>query len=253
MRPWLVVAAALVFACSVTPRNVGVCVPGGSFSCVGADGCQGEQTCQPDGRGFGSCRCGTTSGTTGGMVPSCPAGCGTASSCIGGLCVCFEGGYAQCGTNDAGQPNCLDVTSDNENCGGCGVSCPSPGFVTSCVNGSCVCIAQLCWIPDGGFGCSDTAYDSTNCGGCAFALPPSGVSCGYGEVCNNSQCVCAKGFTACAPLAGSDAGYCAETSTDDKNCGGCGSCVCTMKHAYPPGYSNRGVASATSGRKEEPT
>ncbi len=172
---------------------------------------------------------GCSSGNGDGGQPACPGGCGPNSSCINAVCVCFDGGYAQCGTTDAGQPICPNILSDDNNCGGCGVACPQPGLLTSCENGSCACLLQTCPMADGGLGCYDTTSDFTNCGGCTFATPPSGVTCDFGQACFNSICSCANGFTSCPPLivpdGGTDAGYCADTTTDSQNCGTCGN-VC---------------------------
>lgn len=70
---------------------------------------------------------------------------------------------------------CTDVSTDPENCGGCGVRC-SPTFV--CQNGGCGCPAghTLCFD-----GCFDTATDPAHCGGCT-------VTCAPGSVCHNGQC-----------------------------------------------------------------
>ena len=94
------------------------------------------------------------------------------------------------------------------------------------------------------FGCTDTTSDPGNCGGCGFV-------CASGAFCSNSQCVsnppppgcgtvgCAPGYTCCGT-------FCADTTDDVNNCGGCGlecppqadQCVngqcCTAQTCGPP-------------------
>jgi hypothetical protein len=69
---------------------------------------------------------------------------------------------------------CVDLTSDYENCGGCNNICTS----SVCLGGTClVCSSEetVC-----GQQCVNTASDPDNCGGC-------GVPCSNG-LCSNSQC-----------------------------------------------------------------
>jgi hypothetical protein len=69
---------------------------------------------------------------------------------------------------------CIDVTSDPQNCGTCGNMCSSD----VCIDGAClVCapIEKVCSRQ-----CVNTGSNPDNCGGCDF-------SCGSG-LCSNSQC-----------------------------------------------------------------
>jgi hypothetical protein len=69
---------------------------------------------------------------------------------------------------------CVDLTSDYENCGGCNNICTSG----VCIGGACLnCSSEetVC-----GQQCINTASDPDNCGGC-------GVPCSNG-LCSNSQC-----------------------------------------------------------------
>lgn len=81
---------------------------------------------------------------------------------------------------------CRDLMTDEENCGGCGISC-SPGEI--CQAGLCVarCDSGETSCPDG---CHDLFYDSQNCGTC-------GNSCPVGLACNKS--VCAPVLTTAIP------------------------------------------------------
>ncbi len=90
-------------------------------------------------------------------------------------------------------PTCLDVLTDESNCGYCGNRCPTG---ETCINGSCFAGANCATAPansgcilDGGYGqcCGgqcvalDTRGDRENCGGC-------GMRCPLGDVCASGQC-----------------------------------------------------------------
>jgi hypothetical protein len=186
--------------------------------------------------------------------PQCDGGCGPNSSCVvvgtTASCVCYDGGYAQCGATDAGQPICVNTLSDDKNCGSCANVCPNPGLLTSCENGNCACLAQTCPMVDGGLGCYDTTSDFVNCGGCVFAGDTNAHTCVVGQACINSQCQCAPGYTPCAPLAmsdGGDAGYCADTTSNKENCGSCGNaCPHDQKCVQPtPGANGTCICDVT--------
>ncbi len=102
--------------------------------------------------------------------------------------------------------SCTAVARDIENCGACGVKCPT-GEVCSrglcaleCTGGTTKC----------GSGCVDTKSDGANCGAC-------GAPCASGEVCNGGKCstTCGAGTTQCGSS-------CVNAQTDQVNCGGCG-------------------------------
>jgi hypothetical protein len=81
---------------------------------------------------------------------------------------------------------CRDLMTDEDNCGGCGISC---GPDEICQTGLCVakCDTGKTSCPDG---CHDLFYDSQNCGTC-------GNSCPVGLTCNKS--VCAPALTTAIP------------------------------------------------------
>jgi hypothetical protein len=90
-------------------------------------------------------------------------GCGIAcdGTCTQGACVAFNIPYEPpCPGNEVMcSAQCVDITSDNNNCGGCDHSC----FDDTCQNGTCGCggTETMC---DGE--CVDTTTDNNNCGGC---------------------------------------------------------------------------------------
>src|SRR5579883_1162373 len=210
------------------PNNCGGCgtVCSAGKSCVAgscANVCGNETYCGGDG-GSGYCANTQTDNDNCGMCGNkCPQGevCGAgkcSNACGGGETLCQP---------DGGAPYCANTGSDNQNCGMCGNMC---GNGQVCQGGSCQngCVAPdggsetLC-APEGGAPyCANTESDNDNCGGC-------GVVCPQGQTCQNGGCVngCVGpdggAETLCTPDSGPP--YCADTSSDNNNCGGCGT-VC---------------------------
>jgi hypothetical protein len=195
-------------------------------SVVLSAGCSGGSTSTTSDGGS----CGANSTLCGGSCVSlqtdnanCGA-CGTACSagevCSQGKCgTSCGGGTTLCGTS------CADTKNDPNHCGGCGTKC-SAGQV--CSNGSCGTTCGTDQTFCGGDGgtpyCASTKTDNANCGGC-------GVTCGTGQVCVDSACSNSCGGdsdagteggpeTLCKPDGGTP--YCANTQSDNANCGGCG-------------------------------
>jgi hypothetical protein len=114
----------------------------------------------------------------------------------------------------ASTPYCANTTTDNDNCGACGVVCASG---KSCTGGKCelACGALATCTPDGGAAyCANTKADNDNCGAC-------GTKCPSGQVCSGGSCSQTCGsLTTCTPDGGTP--YGANTKTDDDNCGACG-------------------------------
>jgi hypothetical protein len=112
--------------------------------------------------------------------------------------------------------NCVDITADPANCGGCGKKCTGNEV---CSNGQCnpPCPSgqRYCKGEAGAGSCVTTTSDDANCGGC-------GKVCPAGQFCANGACSngCGQGQTRCTPEAG--AAYCASLKTDQANCGACG-------------------------------
>jgi hypothetical protein len=92
--------------------------------------------------------------------------------------------------------------------------CYFDGVEVDC--GGDVCL-DYCEDADGLLQCTDTGFDPYNCGAC-------GAEC-FDGVCNGGVCEAAgfacedSGLTTCVDAAGYD--YCADTMTDDYNCGDC--------------------------------
>jgi hypothetical protein len=72
---------------------------------------------------------------------------------------------------------CVDVTSDPNNCGGCGVAC---GAGAACQMGVCIAGCAAGQIQCGG-ACIDASADNQNCGAC-------GNVCSMGFVCTAGVC-----------------------------------------------------------------
>ena len=102
--------------------------------------------------------------------------------------------------------DCIDLTADPQNCGGCGVQCDDREF---CEEGVCVCRPEL---TDCAGVCIDTHTNPQNCGNCE--RPP----CSPGQVCVDRTCVdepCPDGLTECMP------GECIDATSDPLHCGSC--------------------------------
>ena len=114
-------------------------------------------------------------------------------------------GQPKCGSKGT----CTDTQTDNNNCGGCGVRCPSGNV---CVSGQCVCPKGLTRC--GATYCTSLNYDG-NCGGCGI-LCRGGFSCVKGSG-GSYHCGCPKGTGYCGPIG---QGYCVSFNSM-MNCGGC--------------------------------
>jgi hypothetical protein len=107
---------------------------------------------------------------------------------------------------------CIHPALDNENCGKCGIICPT-GQV--CQNGICTLTC-----PEGKTTCSgicrDLSSDPANCGSC-------GTSCVKGQSCKGGTCIssCPQGQTMCTASAFAGATVCVNTLTDATHCGSC--------------------------------
>jgi hypothetical protein len=82
---------------------------------------------------------------------------------------------------------CVDKSSDDAHCGGCGIACAAD---ESCVDGTCrpQCPAGLTLC---GSRCVDTMEDPQNCGGCGN-FNPNGLKCCFGVPCHYTNGVCCQ-------------------------------------------------------------
>ena len=173
------------------------------------------------------------------MGPSCstPADCSlphtSVHTCDGacGIETC-EQGYADC-NQGAGDGCEVDIETSLSHCGSCGNTCTLPQATMTCQAGSCVfeaCEASFgdC-NQDPSDGCETNIQDDvTHCGGCgqACVFPQADAACVQGS-CKLGACL--AGWADC-DLDGSN-GCESELSSDELNCGTCGTDCTTLPHA----------------------
>jgi hypothetical protein len=152
-----------------------------------------------------------------------------------------SGGTTCCST----QTVCRNLSTDNLNCGQCGVACVIPKKSTGCAGGACVCNKVAGCDPSitsgvycdpsagGGNGACVTCSNNTYCGdGCdpcgagqqcqADAMRPGHYTCGCTDDCgctNPAQRYCNKA-----------SGNCQATAPNGHNCGASGS-ICGVSQA----------------------
>jgi hypothetical protein len=145
----------------------------GTATCPGV-ACPATATCQA-----GQCTCPAGTTLCGGAcvnLATDPLHCGTTclnavacathGTCTAGVCGCPAGLGTQCGTSPTSPGVCVDVTSDEANCGTCGTACASGKVCTSskcCGAGQVVCGAAAgaaCCTGDGC--CSGGACQATH-------------------------------------------------------------------------------------------
>jgi hypothetical protein len=161
---------------------------------------------------------------------SCDNACGAGQVCTNGQCTseCTPP-LIKCTFTDGGG-GCVDLTKDDNHCGGCATVCtqtdagdydagdpvPDGGDASSngswsygtpkCVNSSCtwICPTQSESVCNGL--CFDMKQNHDNCGKCNNA-------CAYDEWCSDGVC-CKGGQSNCG-------GTCSDTTTDPTHCGDC--------------------------------
>lgn len=161
-------------------------------------------------------------------------------------------------TKDTPTFRCLDIRSDDKNCGGCDVNCAqssTAGPFSHCCDGICIdfetddrhcggcrrpcdgekkCVAGSCECPAGKTDCSGTCVDLQkdfhHCGTC-------GNRCGSEHSCVAGNCECPAGKTDCS-------GICVDLQNDSQNCATCGractggmTCVARNCECPSPGES----------------
>ncbi len=157
-----------------------------------------------------------------------------APTCLGGYCGYFcASGFRDC--NGAQSDGCeVNYYTDPANCGGCGMSCPTPANASrTCSGGSCGYSCNSGYRDCNGAasdGCEvNTTSSASNCGGCGTTCAPA-LRTPTG-VCSSGSCslACNSGWGNCD---GSASNGC-ETNiiSDRNNCGACGSVCPTYAHA----------------------
>ena len=180
------------------------------------------------GCGFGGCFGGTVCVGDQCVAASCDQGMpgGVCAASTGGFGVCCEGFFNN---------TCADLSSDAQNCGSCGWTCPTG---QTCVGGACTGTpsgcglghhAEFCDVDAGtadvccASGCVDTQTDSQNCGYCGNACY-GGLAC-VGGTCTALTCTASTETAPCAVDGGAGnccSSSCVDLETDPHNCGDCG-------------------------------
>jgi hypothetical protein len=235
-----------------------VCVAGckGDTECPGGTHCNvGSHTCVQC-LTSDHCPAQMLCSSTGTCLPGCdPAmgkNCPNGLSCCDQRCVDLKTDKQNCGTcglscNGAGATccsgSCANLTSDVKNCGACGHACSTTNANASCTSGMCAWACQGAHAhcgPDNS-GCETATNTVSDCGGC-------GVSCGQKNAsaaacgANGMKCsfTCNNGFADCNAANAPDTDGCETSLGTTNNCGTCGR-VCKAD-----GASNASAASCSN-------
>ena len=116
---------------------------------------------------------------------------------------------------------CGGSAFDPNNCGGCGIVCPTG---QSCNAGVCGCPARFpnyCADDMGGF-CTDQNTDNANCGACGNACQPGQLCQSAASEDGGSGASCVETCSQTPTLYSACGSYCANLEGDANNCGSCG-------------------------------
>lgn len=143
--------------------------------------------------------------------------------CIDGQCkLTCPVGFQDC--NGLVDDGCESMSAmDPDNCGGCGIVCPTLSNGTrSCVQGKCAedCLPPKVWC---GTACVDLNTSFQHCGQCNNACPFKQPPRGMVQVCQNGECGHFQCNVTTADCNDDLADGCEITlTTDANNCGECG-------------------------------
>lgn len=153
-----------------------------------------------------------TTSNCGGCGVTCPAGPNSSATCTAGHCgLTCNPGFADC--DGTGFDGCeVNLMTDERNCGGCGVVCPTPqNSVGICAGGHCSIVCSPGYRDCDGSpttGCEVfTDSDPHNCGGC-------GMTCLPGQVCSSGVCVGCSSNADCTGGLVCRGGTCSSCATD---------------------------------------
>jgi hypothetical protein len=158
----------------------------------------------------------TTAGGTTGLGGTAGQG-GTSGT--GGAGGATGSGGASCPAGETTcKDGCVNLQSDNHNCGTCGSQCETG---QQCSRGSCACDATSCSTGccNGATCLATGAQTSAFCGAAGVACSP----CTGGTSCHGGACGCSTGDTTCD-------GRCVNLQTDNDNCGSCGKACTAGQH-----------------------
>jgi hypothetical protein len=197
---------------------------------------------------------------------ACGNACGAGESCNAvGDCQCGSGPTAGTGeacsgaTPDCCGSACVDLQTDESNCGGCGVSC---GAGETCSAGRCTCAGAMGSVGGGevctggtpeccSTGCVNPASSTSNCGAC-------GNVCGAGETCSAGACTCGgtsgtMGVGEACTGAGNEccSSTCTNVTTDPTHCGSCTN-VCGASETCGGGRCQCGGTTGAAGAQACP-
>lgn len=139
---------------------------------------------------------------------------GATGACSGRACIIVGCPTGTGNCDNLAANGCETPLNTTNNCGGCGVRCPTGGL---CVDGECTC-------PAGTILCGTTCRAPNGCGGCETLANPPGAACGS----------CALDRYECS---GANATFC-PSNTPGNACGGCGTLAAAPNSAC--GYCNTG-------------
>lgn len=190
------IAAVVAGAAALAGCRSEVCTPGSTQACTGPGACSGGQACEPNGKSWGPCNCGSAGGTAQGGGGG-GGGAGAGGGAAGGDSDAGSDGGLE-GRADGGAVDCFDDTD-----------CPDPRFFTcntttsrcepSCrSNNDCIAAARGIYALeecDGGLGCRcDEAR-------CVVALCSADSDCGATLACRSGACIAPPPVAAVASCA----------------------------------------------------